>query len=707
MAVAAQTPGKSTMDQAWFVPVLVILGMIVAIILSWMMPAQTEVPSAITDSFPIIDWVNAAEQWLRANYQAATRKVARFIAGWVEWLEFWLLFKPWLFVVLLFALPALAYGGLRLAIFTVFGVVVWGMFDMWDTAMTTLALMGISVLMSVVIGVMIGVLCSQSDGIERAVRPVLDTMQTMPAFVYLIPAIFFFGIGSAPATLATMIYAMPPMVRLTNLGIRQVPETTMEAARSFGSTRLQTLLKVQLPQALPSIMLGINQTVMMALGLVVLATFIGAGGLGDEVWKALTKLRVGWALEGGLCIVFMAIMFDRLSYAMSGNAPRLVLGPNQLRFRLLPQSWDANGAAIAIERGVNAVWQGVAALGNGIVGGLAAGLDKLISVASRDLGARVAAFMNAHVFLILGLAVLFAVLYINDHVWEIGDFPDAWKHTIRPPVDDAVNWLTVQPTFIAVTKSMKIYTVIYFLNPLVKFLTHLPWWFTTAVFALVAWRSVGWGFALATVLGLFFVAAGGFWIFAMETLATISVCLLVCILIGVPLGVLAAYNKTFDAIMRPILDTMQTMPTFVYLIPVLLFFGGGIFAGVIATVIYAVPPVIRLTTLGIRQLPHEIDEVSNSFGSTPTQSLFKVKLPMATPSIMLGLNQAVMMALAMQVVTPIIGGRGLGHQVYDAMNIADAGKGVVSGTGIVLLAIILDRLSQAWTRTQRKALGLD
>ena len=150
----------------------------------------------------------------------------------------------------------------------------------------------------------------------------------------------------------------------------------------------------------------------------------------------------------------------------------------------------------------------------------------------------------------------------------------------------------------------------------------------------------------------------------METLATIIVCVFVCIVIGVPLGVAAAYSKIFDAVLRPILDAMQTMPAFVYLIPVLMFFGGNIVSAVIATVIYALPPVIRLTTLGIRQLPHEINEVSTSFGSSTAQSLFMVKLPMALPSIMLGLNQAVMMALAMQVITPLIGGRGLGRYGY-------------------------------------------
>ena len=707
MSLAQQVRPQQNAGGSWALPGVAVAALVISVFIAALMPAQTEVPSVLTDNFKIIDWINDAEQYLKDNYQTVTRKISGVVKDGLEWLDEYLLFKPWLFILLAFVLLSLAYGGLRLALLSFIGVSFWGAMDMWTSAMSTLALMGVSVLLSVVFGIIIGIIASQSDTAESIVKPILDTMQTMPAFVYLIPAIFFFGIGGPSAVLATMIYAMPPMVRLTNLGIRQVPDTTMEAARSFGSSRLQTLFKVQIPLALPSIMMGINQTVMMALGLVVLATFIGAGGLGDEVWQALRQLNVGWSLEGGLCIVFMAMIFDRLSYAMSGKDAEPALGSNQLRFRLLPQSWDGNPVAIALEQAINAVWDACATMGKAFAGALAFVLALIVRPLSKDYSSALYDWLNRRAFLITGLALLYAVLLVDEHIVRIGDYPRDWQFTFRGPVDQAVEWLTVNPTFIACTKGIRYFTYLYLLNPLVKFLTYLPWWYTTAVFGLIAWTSVNWRFALATVLCLVFVGAGGVWIFAMETLATIIVCVLVCVVIGVPIGVAAAYSRAFDTVFRPILDTMQTMPAFVYLIPVLMFFGGNIVSAVIATVIYALPPVIRLTTLGIQQLPHEINEVSTSFGSTPVQALFKVKLPMATPSIMLGLNQAVMMALAMQVITPLIGGRGLGHQVFDALNTANTGKGLLSGIGIVLLAIILDRLSQAWSRTQRKALGMD
>jgi len=664
-------------------------------------------PTEISDRFHFADWVNQLEGWLEHHVKEITRAIADSVAVVLNGLEEFLWFAPWPAVVLAITLPALAYGGLRLALFTLFGVMFWGVMDMWDPAMSTLALMAVSVVISVIVGVALGVASAQSDRFEAILRPVLDTMQTMPAFVYLIPAIFFFGIGGPSATMAIIIYAIPPAVRLTNLGIRQVPETSIEAARSFGSTRAQMLFKVQLPQALPSIMLGINQTIMMALGLAVLATFIGAGGLGEEVWKALRKLKVGWSLEGGLCIVFMAIIFDRVTLAMSAPPSSGILKGRKTRvFRLLPQQWVHNSAAILIENLLEAVWQAVAWMSGLFSGAIAAGAGGLVSLISRENASALAEGIRARRFLVVGIGLILAVYGWDNWVHSIGFFPRSWQFTIRGPVDDAVDWLAVNPVFIGMTKGLKAFVYLYILNPLDKFLVGLPWFYVMAAMFVIVWRSAGIGFALVTLAALMFTALSGLWSVAMYTLASTTASIAVCILFGLPLGIAAAYSRVLDAILKPILDTMQTMPAFVYLIPVLMFFGGNPVTAVIATVIYSIPPMIRMTTLGLRQLPPEINEVAAAFGSTGFQALLKVKLPMASPSIMLGVNQAVVMALAMQVITPLVGGLGLGKEVFHAMNLANTGQGLVAGIGIVLLAIVLDRLTQAWTRNQRNALGL-
>ena len=689
------------------VPVYILIGLLISIIVWFSIGFRYVFPEAISGQFDFQLIINNAETWLQIHAKVYTRAASNFVGYYLEQLEMFLWFKPWPVVTLALVLPALHYGGLRLALFTLFGVLFWGMMDMWDPAMSTLALMGVSVLFSCFFGIILGILCSQNDALEASVRPVLDTMQTMPSFVYLLPAIVFFGIGGPPAAMAIIIYAMPPVVRLTNLGIRQVPETTIEVAESFGSSRLQTLFKVQIPQALPSIMLGINQTIMMALGLAVLAVFIGAGGLGEEVYKALKRLKVGWSVEGGLCIVFMAIIFDRLSLAMSHPKESDMLKDNtEMKFRLLPQRLARNKIAIAFEKLIDIIWYSVAVLGYYFVEGSAILIERLVKIFNKNLALSIGILVRSFRFLLSSLFVIILVLIWDSWIMEIGYFPKDWQFTIRKPIDNAIDSLIVNPYFYGFTKGLKEFIFFYILNPLEIFLIGLPWLFVLGAFFVISFFSAGMIFAMIAVCLLFFTGLSGVWELTMQTLAAIVASVVVCVLIGLPLGILAAYNKTVDNIVRPILDTMQTMPAFVYLIPVLYFFGGNRVTAVIATVIYALPPMVRMTNLGLRELPKQINEVSDSFGSTEIQSLIKVKLPMASPSIMIGVNKAVIMALAMQVITPLIAGEGLGKEVFRAMETADTGRGLIAGIGIVLLAILLDRLTQAWTVNQRKALGL-
>ncbi len=675
--------------------------LILSLIVLYTIGEEQVFPEAATSRFPFADWVNNAEDWLKANLRWLTRAISSGVGWALETVEEFLWTVSWWVVLIGLVVPSLAYGGLRLAIITTLGVMMWGAFDMWYEAMSTLSMMGISVGLSIFFGVLIGVASAQSDRFEAAVRPILDTMQVMPAFVYLLPAIFFFGIGPTAATMAVMIYAMPPMIRLTNLGIRQVPETMVEAARSYGCTPRQMLFKVQIPQALPSIMLGVNQTIMMALALAVLAVFVGGGGLGEQVWKAIVKLKVGWSLEGGLCIVAMAIIFDRLSQAMSSQPEAPKLNRGEMLFRLLPQSWEPYFLARWIEQTINVVWVGVATVSTAITRAVA----KAVGVISKPAGE----VIGKRPHLVMALTLIAIIMILQEYAprsWRPGDYPGDWEFSIRKPVDDAIAALTIYPPFYSVTQWMRAITYLYFLKPIDFFLTHLPWWYVSVLFTAIAWYIAGWRLGLLTVLSLLFCGASGLWGLTMYTITGTTVSVLFCLLIGIPFGVWAAYSRLADMILRPILDTMQTIPAFVYLVPALFFFGGNPTTAVIATVIYAIPPVIRATALGLRQVPVEVDEVARSFGTTPLQALVKLKIPLALPSIMLGVNQTVIMALAMQTVTPLVAGLGLGKEVYDAMNIADTGKGLTAGLGIVLMAVVLDRLSLAITANQWAALGL-
>ncbi len=685
----------------WFTGVCVLL---ISILIWKIQGGETVFPESWINAFPFADKVNEFDKWMRPILQPTTRALGAGVTWFYEYIVDLLIFTQWQIVLVVLVLPAFAYGGLRLGLFAVAVVGSWLVLDMWDAAMETLSLMCISIALSAVVGIVLGIAASQSDRLEMIIKPILDTMQTLPAFIYLIPAFYLFGLGAPGAILATVIYALPPIVRLTNLGIRQVPIGIGEAATSFGATTIQSLAKVKIPLAVPAIKLGVNQTVMMALALVVLATFIGAPGLGEIVLRGMQRLNVGKALEGGLAIVLMAILLDRVTYAMGREPQRTDQGRVQI-FYLFPQSLETFRLIRYIESLIDLVWRQIGNAGRTVTELIALPPCALLRAYDADMGIKIHKLLLRHAFLIASLVLISIMLLLDSYTDVFGNFPKAWEHRFRTPVNQYMDVLVTNETFYAITTGIKKGLYFGLINPLNTFLKGLPWWYTCLVFVGVAYLVSGRALALITFIGLLFIGATDLWAFSMITLSTVTVSVLICFVVGVPLGIMAAYSRTIDGILKPILDTMQTMPVFVYLVPVIMLFGGGQIPAVIATVIYAIPPLIRCTTLGIRELPEEIDEVSHSFGASVIQTLMKVKIPMAIPAIMIGVNQGIMMALAMEVITPLIGGKGLGLEVFTGMSIASIGVSLQAGIGIVLLAIILDRISQAWTRTQREAMG--
>ncbi len=702
--MSAEILDKSKTNKNIIKYIAVLLIFLGALVLSIQSEGQSKFPKSVTDEFTFTAWVNDGEDYLKKNYRWITKIIAGYIKSGYYFLEDFLIDSPWLLIASILFLPCLIAGGLRLGLYSLFVIYFWGGVGMWDESLQTLALMGLSVVLCVFFGVLLGVLCSQSDRFENFMKPILDTMQVMPAFVYLFPALFFFGIGGAPAILATMIYAMPPVIRLTNAGIRQVSEQIIESATSFGSSKLQLLFKIKIPLSLPSIMMGINQVIMMALALVVLACFIGAEGIGGQVWLAIRNLDVGWAMEGGLCILFMAIMFDRFSMSFSKEEERLPLDVQ--KFYLLPQSWEKFQIARIFEKPLSYSHAIINLVCKKITNLISYAAEFITSLFNKPLGRDIGEFVGNRYYIIPSFIVFFIISFIDSNIFSIGTFPEEWKLSIRQPIADTVKSLTVNPGFIAFTKGLRAFVYLNLLNPLDTFLTHTPWWYTTAVFALIGYYTVGLRFALITVLLLLFIGACGIWPQSMITLSSVLVSVALCFAIGVPLGIIASYNPRFKNIQNVVLDAMQTLPYFCYLIPVLMFFGGGIVSAVLATVIYSIPPIIRLTSLGLTQVSGTFSEVSRSFGGTTLQTLNKVKFPLAVPSLVIGFNQTVIMAFAMQIVTPLIGGKGLGLEVFNGLARSDTGRGLAAGIGIVLMAIIIDRISLAWTKKQREALGL-
>lgn len=271
---------------------------------------------------PLDRWIADAVTWLSFTYRPAFQSMKRPVEVLLAGVDATLQAMPPIVFIALLALLAWRVAGWRVAVFTGAALTFIGMMGLWSQTMTTLSMVAAAVLVCVLIGVPAGILAARSDRVAGVMRPILDVMQTTPAFVYLVPVVMLFSIGTVAGVIATIIFALPPLVRLTNLGIRQVPGDVVEAAEAFGSSEREVLLKVRLPLALPTIMAGVNQTIMLALSMVVIAAMIGAAGLGVPVVEGLNALRVGLAGIGGLAIVLLAIVLDRLTQAIGEGSAR-------------------------------------------------------------------------------------------------------------------------------------------------------------------------------------------------------------------------------------------------------------------------------------------------------------------------------------------------------------------------------------------------
>lgn len=276
-------------------------------------------------SIPLADWIDAIMDWLLTQFGGLFDVIGHILLMVLLYIERFFLWLPWWLVIVLVGVISWRimrkwWMGLGMAAL----LVLIGSFGYWKLAMMTLGLTTAAVVVSLAVGIPVGITMAKSDFVESIVRPILDAMQTMPSFVYLIPALMLFGLGKVPALFATLIYSVPPVIRLTNVGIRQVSEEVIEAARAFGASSRQILFEVQIPLAVPSIMVGINQTTMMALAMVVIASMIGARGLGLEVLLAINRIEVGRGFEAGISIVFLAIIIDRITHALAARQKKVL-----------------------------------------------------------------------------------------------------------------------------------------------------------------------------------------------------------------------------------------------------------------------------------------------------------------------------------------------------------------------------------------------
>lgn len=586
-------------------------------------------PAALDTFFS--DPVDAIGAWLRDN-----RRTHPFMTGFltpltgvltsmIEGLESLLLWIPWYaLVIAVFLVPARVQNW-KQGLVAAGALLYCGLVGLWEPTMETLALMSTAVLFAVIIGVPFGVWSALRPRVEKVSRPILDAMQTIPAFVYFLPLIGLFGIGAVNAAVATVIYALAPVVRLTTLGIRQVPSQTVEASRVFGSTRRQTLFKVQLPMAMPTILTGLAQTIMMALGIVVLASLIGAGGLGENVLQSLSQRRTGRGIAAGLAIVAVAVVLER-------------------------------------------VWRNLAVL------------DPLQRWSRRSQ--------------MIGLGAVALAIVVGRVVGAV-EFPDAWDLRLFDPIDQIVVWARDNLSWL--TRPINDFIVGSVIVPVRDFLIQdVAWPVLVFITGWALWMVKGWRLAVFGMASIVLIGLMGMWALSIDTLVQVVTSTIIAAVIALPIGIWAGRKPRVEKALGPVLDALQTIPSLVYIIPVVILFTVGVVPGIIASVLYAMVPGIRITALGIRYVPEETVEASRTFGATPRQTMFGVRIPLAAPTIMAALNQVIMMVLAMVIIAGLVGAGGLGFETIRSLTRSLYGLGFEVGVAIVLMAMILDRYTQAW-----------
>jgi len=624
----------------------------------------------------------------------------RAISGLLDWpmtgLQALLHWLPWPATIAGSVVVAHLAGGARLAVFTLCALMYMVIVGYWDESMNTLALVGMAVPLSVAIGLFAGILDFSNRTARSVIQPTLDLMQTVPAFAYLIPVLLLFGFGPVVGLVAAVIYACPPMVRGVSLGLQRVPVDIVESGVMSGCTDRQLLWLVRLPAAMPTIMIGVNQTIMCALSMVIIAAIIG--GFGDIGWEVLSTMRraqFGQSLLAGLVIVLIAMIFDRISRGLTSH-----------------QRVSRAGT----------VWQ-------------------------------------RHAHLWVALAAIMVAVVLGQVRPELHDYPAAWVFYPAATLNDAVTWFTANYFF--VTDAIKNWTLFYFLLPVRIGLEHsvtphfwgfaltpwislgyaavvaglalwtgratswrgtvavlitgglfyfgttgTPWAAFILVVTVIAVRVGGWRVGLFALGGLCFMLFTGIWGRAMLSVYLCGTAVLIAFLAGGLLGIWAARNDRVSAFLRPINDTLQTIPLYVFLIPIIMVFLVGDFSALLAVTAYAIVPAIRYTEHGIRHVPADTVEAARAMGCTPRQLLWQVQLPLALPEIMLGLNQTIMLGLAMLVIAALVGTLGLGQMIYIALTAADFGKGAVAGLSIALIAMITDRILQSWSARKKVELGL-
>lgn len=551
---------------------------------------------------------------------------------------------PWTAMAAIAAVTGYYLGGWKLALLGG-GTMVWtALIGQWKIAMQTMSVLAIAAPLAFVIGLSLGIAAWKYAWVDKVIRPVLSVLQTLPFFTYLLPAVIFFKVGPTAGAVATTIYAIPPMILMTTLGLQKVSHEVVEAGKMSGCSKFQMLRHVYLPSARTEILVGVNQVIMLCLAMVVLTAFIGMPGLGAKLLAMMGSFKLGRSLEIGITIVLLAVMLDRMSKAWVVKQP------------------------VHFERGTP-FWQ----------------RHKMLLLG---------------IGLFVGFTLLSLIMPIAAEIGRGQDFSQGKE------LDNLIKGFLNIEIVKSTTWFLRAFVNVQILIPFRNFMLSIPTPAFILLIAAFSLALAGRKQAMYAVIFFSLVALSGWWDRAIITLYSVISAVSIAALLGLPIGVIAARSEKWATRVLLICDTAQTFPSFVYLIPAIMLFGITDIAVIFSILIFAMVPLMRYTIEGLRTVPPEMTEAADMSGATRMQKLWSVQLPLALPTMAIGFNQAIMFAFFMVIIAAFIGTQDLGQELQRTLAGTDLGKNFVLGICVSLMALTFDLTIMKWAADKKRALGL-
>ena len=551
---------------------------------------------------------------------------------------------PWSAIAASAAVLGYYLGGWRLALLAG-GTFVWtALIGQWKDAMETMSVLVVAAPLAFLIGLLVGIAAWKYTWVDRAVRPVLSVLQTLPFFTYLLPAVIFFKVGPTAGAVDTIIYAVPPMILMTTLGLKKVSPEVIEAGKMSGCSRWQMLRHVYVPAARNEILVGVNQVIMLCLAMVVLTAFIGMPGLGAKLLAMMGSFKLGRSFEIGVTIVLLAVTLDRLSKAWVVKLPE------------------------HFERGTP--------------------------------------WWVRHKYALTALAVFVFFTVLGQFVGWFAEIGRRESFSQGKEIDTAIKTFLAFDIVQGITGQIRYVLNVWVLNPFRDFLLSIPT-FGFILIVIAGALAIG-GRRPALYATVFFglVALSGWWDRSVITLYSVISAVIIATLIGLPIGIMAARSEKWSRRVLLACDTAQTFPSFIYLIPAIMLFGITATSVVMSILIFAMVPLIRYTVEGLRGVPLEMTEAADMSGATRRQKLWSVQLPLALPTMAVGFNQAIMFAFFMVIIAAFIGTQDLGQELQKTLAGTDLGKNFVLGFCVALMALTFDMAILSWAEKKKAQLGL-